>query len=224
MFLRIPFFGLISGATPMDGLLDHYEKISECLDVIDESLECYVSGGTCREFGELTRAIDTIEGKADKIKRRIRNHLPRGLFMAVDKTLFLNYTKSQDDVLDAAQEALQWLAIRSMPVPEEHQKDLIVFLDEVTCTAELLGPALKATVKLVNGKSIDRDGTKEHFRQVRSQRDKVRRLKNELFKNIYNSSMDFKDIYQLIHFVERLNEMSHKCEACADILRAMIAR
>ncbi|MDD4951078.1 MAG: DUF47 family protein [Desulfovibrionaceae bacterium] len=221
---RLPFFGMLARQSPMIGLIEHYDKIAECINIIDESMECYVSGGSCREFGELTKAIDRIEDHADTIKRYIRNHLPRGLFMAVDKTLFLNYTKSQDNILDSAQQALHWLAIRPISIPGAFQKDMIYLLDEVTETTVLLGPALKATINLVHGAILDREGTKEAYRRVRRQRDKVRRLVNKINGDIYNSDMDFKDIYQLIHFTECLGEMSHNSENCADILRNMIAR
>ena len=224
MSLRIPFFGLLASHSPMDGLVEHYDKIAECIATIDESLECYVSGGVCREFEDLTRTIDEIENHADVIKRNIRNHLPKGLFMAVEKPLFLNYTKFQDNILDSAQDALHWLAMRKVAIPEAIQKDLIYLLDAVARTTVLLGPALKATIALVHGESLDRDGTKECYRKVRSERENVRKLKNALQKKVYAMDIDFKDIYQMLHFIDCLDDMGHNTENCADHLRAMIAR
>lgn len=224
MSLRIPFFGLIAKRSPMDGLVEHYDKIAECIAAIDESLECYVSGGVCREFEELTRTIDEIEDHADIIKRNIRNHLPKGLFMAVEKPLFLNYTKSQDNILDSAQDALHWLAMRKVDIPEDVQKGLIYLLDSVAKATVLLGPALKSTIALIHGESLDRDGTKECYRKVRRERDNVRKQKNELHKKVYAMDIDFKDIYQLIHFIDCLDKMGHDTENCAELLRAMIAR
>jgi len=224
MTIRLPYFGLLANRSPMDGLTEHYDKIAECIATIDESLECYVSGGVCREFEDLLRTIDDIENHADKIKRNIRNHLPRGLFMPVDKTAFLNYTKSQDNILDSAQDALHWLGMRKMAIPEEVQKDIIYLLDAVARTTVLLGPALKATISLVHGGSIDREGTKDCFRKVRGERENVRKLKNELERKVYAMDIDFKDIYQLLHFIDCLDKMGHNTENCVDQLRVMIAR
>ncbi|WFS63019.1 DUF47 family protein [Pseudodesulfovibrio thermohalotolerans] len=224
MTLRIPFFGLLGKRSPMEGLVEHYDKIAECISAIDESLECYVSGGVCREFKELNKTVDEIENHADSIKRNIRNHLPQGLFMAVEKHLFLSYTKSQDNILDAAQDALHWLAIRPIVIPEDTQKDLIYLLDSVAKCTALLGPALKSTIALLNGESLDREGTKECYRRVRRERDEVRRRKNDLEKKIFDKDIDFKAIYQLIHFVDCLDNMGHNTENCAELLRSMIAR
>ncbi|MDZ7761183.1 MAG: DUF47 family protein [Desulfovermiculus sp.] len=222
---RIPFFGLISPRSPMKGLIEHYTKIDECLEIIRDALECYVaSSDVCREFDELSQEIDDIEAHADKIKRNIRNHLPRRLFMPVDKTLFLNYTRSQDNILDAAQEALHWLGMRRMIVPVEFQQQIIDFLDQVSTTAKLLEPALQSTVKIVHGEALDREGCKEKFRKIRVQRDKVTRDKKAIRSLIYNSELDFKDIFQLMLFIDCLTEMAKNCETCSDALRAMIAR
>jgi len=225
MMKRIPFFGLISPRSPMKGLIEHYMKIDECLEIIRDALECYVaSSEVCREFEELSQEIDDIEAHADKIKRNIRNHLPRRLFMPVDKTLFLNYTRGQDNILDSAQEALHWLGMRRMALPAQFQKPIIEFLDQVAATAKLLEPALQSAVKIVHGESLDREGCKEKFRKIRVQRDRVTREKKTLRSNIYNSELDFKDIFQLILFIDCLSDMAKNCETCSDALRAMIAR
>jgi hypothetical protein len=209
----------------MEGLLEHYDKIAECIAIIDESLQCYVSGGACRDFSELTKAIDQVEGHADKIKRNIRNHLPRGLFMAVDRTLFLNYTNSQDNILDEAQEALNWLGVMSVSIPSHLQRQFINLLEEVRKNADQLGPALKATIAMSHGgANTEREGAKNHYRAVRRQRQVVHKLKTDLVRGIFEMEKPFKEIYLLMQFVECLDNMSHNCEKCADSLRAMIAR
>ncbi|WP_031481609.1 DUF47 domain-containing protein [Maridesulfovibrio frigidus] len=225
MRFRLPFLGIIASKDPMDGLTKHYDKIAECIQIINDSVECYVTGdATCKEFGDLIEQIDTVESQADKIKRSIRNHLPHSMFMSVDKTLFFNYTRSQDNILDNAQEALHWLAMRKVSIATEYQKDLILLLSEVNDTTTRLGPALKATIELNNGSSIDREKTKQAIRKVRKHYARAVELRKELTHKIYNSDMEFKDIYQLTHFVDCLSEMAHQAEGCADILRAMLAR
>lgn len=222
--MRVPFFGILADKSPLDGLLEHYEKINGCVALIKESMECYVAGGACREFLELAQQIDEIENQADLIKRRIRNHLPRGLFMPVDKALFLNYTKAQDNVLDEAQEAMQWLAMRRVDIPVDFQLAIIELIEEVNSITDMLGPALSATLGLIYTKHLDRRGTKDQFWAIRRKRSAIFKMKNRLVSRIYNAEMDFKDIYQLIHFVEKLHGMAHNTENCADILRSMIAR
>jgi len=223
--MRLPFFGLLSVKSPMNNLIEHYNKISEGVNIIQDAQECYVSGsGICREFKELLREIDSIEAHADQIKRNIRNHLPKGLIMPVDKTLFLNYTRGQDNILDEAQDALHWLGMHNVYIPEQFQRPMIDLLDDVSEATQLLEPALKSTIGLVHGEHLDREGCKMKYRKIRVKRDEISRTKRNLLSDIYNSEMDFKDIYQLISFIGCLSDMVKNCEFCSDTLRAMIAR
>lgn len=225
MSLRIPFFGLVSPRSPLKSLLEHYDKIAQGCDPIEESLVCYIAGGgVCREFKELSIEVDELEDKADKIKRSIRNHLPRGLFMPVDKTVFFNYTRMQDNILDDGQRAMNWLLMRRVMIPEQFQQGLLDLVSEAVQTVKLLRPALESTVGLIHGEHYDRDSTKDNIREVRSHHKKTGQAKNTIVIEIYNSDMEFKDIHQLIHFAEAMHSMSHNTEGSADLLRAMIAR
>ncbi len=225
MRMRIPFFGLVAERSPMAGLLDHYGQIEAAMSLIQESLLCYIGGGrACKDFQSLKAEVDQLEEAADKIKRRIRNHLPRGLFMAVDKTLFLNYTRAQDNILDEAQDALDWLSMRTVSVPEEFRAQTLNLVDEAVKTVETLKPALESTVKLVHSDIYDRKATKETYQAVRDQHKKVRLAKAALSRAVYESDLEFKAIYQLLHVFDGMHSMSHNAENCADILRAMIAR
>ncbi len=222
--MRLNFFGLLATKSPMEGLYEHYEKIHESLEIINEALECYIGGGHCTEFQSLQNMVNDLESQADKIIRNIRNRLPRSLFMSVEKTQFLNYTSMQDDILDAAQEALNWLAMRDVNIPEEFQRDLLYLQDDVATTLEMLGPALKETTALLHMENMNREEVKEKLRKIREKKDKVFRDKNALARKIFNSNIEFKDIYQLIHFTEKLYQMAYSSSKCAEILRTMIAR
>lgn len=210
--------------SPMEMLLEHYEKIQQSVEIINDSLECYIGGGQCVEFKTMQNNLNDLESQADKIIRYIRNHLPRSLFMPVDKVLFLSYTSAQDDILDAAQEAFNWLSMRTVIIPEQFQKELIYLVDDVGNMVYLLGPALKDTVSLVHLENLDREGTKEQYRKIRDKRHEIFKSKNAIIGSIYSSEYDFKDIYQLIHFTEKMYVMCHSCSKCVEILRSMVAR
>ncbi len=69
---------------------------------------------------------------------------------------------------------------------------------------------LKKTIGLVHGEHIDRLGCKELYRKIRRERQKIMKMQRALVAEVYNSDMDFKDIYQLIHFVGCLNDTVKK--------------
>ena len=221
---RFPFFGILSVNSPIEGLIEHYELISKGTMMLEQALTCYLEEGPSTRFTELQDEVEQAEDHADAVERNLRNHLPRGLFLAVDKPLFLSYLSKQDNILDAGQESLVWLSMRKVDIPLAFRKGLIDFILEVTKTVTILEPALRATVELIDGDETDRETTKTIYRNVRQQHRHVTRRSHVFTSEIYNSEMDFKDIYQLIHVVERLHNMSRNAESCANILRAMIAK
>lgn len=226
--VRLPFFGLLGGYSPMHGLMSHYENIAKGMELVEEAMQCIVDYGgsksACVEFENLQEKLNEVEELADHIKRSIRNHMPQGVILPVDRVLFFTYTRQQDDILDAGQDSLYWLAMRDMQIPEEFQRALMIYIEYVSETIKLLKPALAATIALVSGETIDREEVKEHYRAVRANHKSVSKLQNQIIPEIFNSKMDFKEIYQLVHFVKQMYRMSHNAEGCADMLRAMIAK
>ena len=226
MAFRLPFFGMLQKKSPMAGLLIHFEKVQECVAFINGSLECHMSAtGSCSSIRELATQIDELEKEAEQIKRNIRNHLPRSYFLAVDKELFFRYTNYQDNIMDSAQNALHWLAMRPIAFTPEVRANFIHLLSDVMVIMEQLGNALEITIELVEGKSLMRNNAKQEIWEVRDQRGKIRKLADKIKRDLMSAEneKDFKDIYQAIHFVQCLEDMSSNCEACADILRVMIA-
>jgi predicted phosphate transport protein (TIGR00153 family) len=176
-----------------------------------------------KEFSLLLQEIDAVEAKGDTITRYIRNHLPRSIFLPVDKHVFFNYTRKQDNILNAGQDSLHWLALRDNVVPEAFQQEFVAYQAEVGKTVRMLRPTIEFTLAWVDGEGVDREGVKQKVRAVRAQHTLVTEIMHRLTAELYRSDLDFKDIYQLVRFVERLHKMSHRAEDCVDLLRVMIA-
>lgn len=225
--IKFPLFGLLSKRSPMDGLMEHYEQIAKGMRLVEDGIACFIATNNiseCREYAAIVEEVRQVEDKADKIKRNIRNHMPRDLFMPVDKVLYFNYTRQQDSILDDGLDSLIWLSMYELHLSEAMKASLSNFVQDVANTIQMLKPALEATITLVSDDSLDREDVKNQYRAIRANHQKVNKVQNELKPQIFNSAMDFKEIYLLMRFMERMNEMSHNAEGCADLLRAMIAR
>lgn len=216
----------------MEMLMEHFDKIDEGMQLIDKSMSILLyashqeqdSSAVNMDFPEIIHELTEVEDKADKIKRNIRNHLPRGLGLSVDRTLIFTYTREQDEILDSAQDCLYWLNMRPLNIPDQLHHGVTQYTEDVSNSIHLLKPALAETIALLNGKTVDREEAKEKYRIIRDNHKKVNRQKNQLLPQIFNMDSDFRQIYQLMHFVEALHDMSHSAERCTDTLRAMLAR
>ena len=208
----------------LPGLLDHYQPIGRGMALLHEALARWREGAQDMGFKVLAGEIDILESEADKIKRRIRNHLPSAFFMAVDKTLFLNYTRTQDNILDSIQEASTWLDLGPFIPPADLAGAMTECAIEAGRTVELLRPALTDTIDLILNGRRDRGEVKARMHEIRLQHVKVVKAKRGLIAAAYASGLDFARVYQIIRFVEYVYRASHNAEGCADLLRAMLAR
>ena len=206
------------------GLLDHYAPVARSLNVLDEAFGRYRRKSADRGYQVLASQIDVLEGEADRIKRRVRNHLPPAALMVVDKTLFLTYTRHQDNILDAAQEALTWLGMGEPDLPADVVDLFEEYQARVKKTVRRLKPALAETITFLLESVPDRAGLKRRFHEVRVRHQKSGRVRRDLLGALFALPADFREVYRLLRYMECLERMSHEAEACADTLRAMIAR
>ncbi|RLF39180.1 MAG: DUF47 domain-containing protein, partial [Thermoplasmata archaeon] len=85
---RVPIADAIRRKSPFARLLEHMEKVKECMDVVREGLIRYYNG-EYEGFSEVAEKVSKLEHEADLIKGNIRAHLPRTILMPVDKGQFL---------------------------------------------------------------------------------------------------------------------------------------
>ena len=135
--MRIPFLSLFV-TSPFDGLHEHAEKVKECAWAFQQAVECHFTKN-CKAFEQFREDVNTLESQADAIKRRIRGHIPKGTLLPVDKFQMFRYLREQDQVLDAVEDALEWLAYRSQhKIPIILEKDIFKLVDAVIDPIEIL--------------------------------------------------------------------------------------
>jgi predicted phosphate transport protein (TIGR00153 family) len=222
--MRAPLLSLFR-EDPFVKLLKHARTLQESTAMFRNAVICYLDGA-CEEFGLLHVEVTKAEHEADRIKRNIRGHLPRGIMMPVDKFQFLLYLREQDKVVDALQDTLHWLSYRDTKVPDQLVDDLLLLVDKAVEVANQLPIMVERASRYFRTFSDkDRKEVKEliyGLRQKESQSDQVeRKLKSDIFSL---TDPDPLTVFHLIRFVEHLGEISNHAENAGDIMRAMIAR
>ena len=128
--MRIPFFSMFM-TSPFEGLQEHAEKVKECGWAFQQAIECHLAN-KCKTFEEFRQEVIHLETEADVIKRRIRGHLPKGTLMPVYNFLLFRYLREQDQVIDAVEDALDWISFRNEPgIPPELEKEFLILADVV---------------------------------------------------------------------------------------------
>jgi hypothetical protein len=222
--MRIPFLHLFM-ASPFDGLMEHAEKVKECAWVFQQAIECHIAE-KCTKFEEFKYDVDRLEHEADAIKRRIRGHIPKGTLMPVDKFQLFRYLGEQDSVLDAAQDALDWISFRfESGVPSAVQKDLILLVDSVIDPIEELSHMiLEARKYFKTFSDKQRMAVKDIIRHLRKLEHESDQLEDAFKYKVFHLETDPITVFHMIRLSEIIGSIADHAENAGDTMRGMIAR
>lgn len=222
--MRIPFISMFV-TSPFEGLEEHAQKLEECAMVFQQAMECYISDD-CERFEEFRLQIDRIEDEADAIKRRIRGHLPKGTLLQFDKFELFRYLGEQDNVLDAMEESLDWISIRSdLGIPQALVKDIKILVDAITNAIEELSRMVAEARKYFKTYSEDqRDHVKKIVHSLRRQEHDADKLEDNIKQKVFDTVSDPVTVFHLVRMAEIIGKIADHAENAGDMMRAMIAK
>jgi predicted phosphate transport protein (TIGR00153 family) len=210
--------------SPFENLQKHADKVKECAHLFREAAVCHI-GQECKRFDLLTEQVARLESEADDIKRNIRNHLPRGILMPVDKFQFFDYLREQDKVLDEVEEALFWLSFRPEGIPAELATNIHDLVEAVIPPIEKLSELVTLATEYFKGRSEEqRIRMKSLIRDIRQHEKEADHLERELKFKIFTSIKDALVVYHLVRLVEHIGAIADHAQNASDRMRAMIAK
>jgi len=222
--MRIPFISLFM-TSPFDGLQEHAEKVKECAWAFQQAIECHITD-QCENFEEFRLEVDKLESEADSIKRRIRGHLPKGTLMPVDKFQLFRYLWEQDKVLDAVEEALDWLSFRSEPgIPDALEKDFFLLVDAVMDPVEEMCRLVLEARKYFRSKSEkQRKIVTDIAHMIRRQEHDADKVEDGIKGKLLNMKIEPITVFHMIRLAETIGSIADHAENAGDMVQSMIAR
>jgi len=210
--------------SPFKELQKHADKVKECARLFREAAVCHI-GQECKEFDLLTEQVARLESEADDIKRNIRNHLPKGILMPVDKFEFFDYLREQDKVLDEVEDALFWLSFRPRGIPDEVSTDIHHLVEAVIPPIERLSDLVALATEYFRSKSeAQRTKMKGLIRDIRQYERETDLLERELNFKIFGIIKDPLVVFHLVRLVEIIADIADHAQNASDRMRVMIAR
>ncbi len=224
---RAPIKDTLRKKSPFNQLLVHMGKVRECIDILGEGLINYYKGDY-KDFTEIAKKVSKIEHEADLIKSNIRNHLPKHLFMPVDKGKFMWALREQDAILDHAENLVIMLDMRHTKIPKKLQSLFIDHVKLVVDTVHAMEDAVCNIRDLIETSFVkrEREQTKEFIYKVHEIEYIADIKKYDMTKGIYSleKKLDPMDVYHLLKIADWVDDIADHAENVADWLRAMIAK
>jgi predicted phosphate transport protein (TIGR00153 family) len=222
--MRSIIFNIFKKKTPFDGLVEHAEKVREAVHKLKQAVNYYLEKDFSK-FEELASQIITLENEADWIKGNVRNHLPRGVYIPVDKGALLSCLKEQDAIIDACEDAVIWLQFRKSEISQEMKDEIKKYLFSIVNITEDLEIMIKDVHRLITSLSIsERKSIKDKIKGIHFEEEETDKMEKNLIKNIFSSEGAPMNTYHLIHVIFILGRIADHAENVADSLRVMLAR
>jgi hypothetical protein len=212
-------------ASPFDGLLNHAKKVKECAWVFQQAIECHISS-KCKTFEEFRQEVVKLESEADTIKRNIREDLPKGTMLPVDKFELLMYLSEQDQVIDAMEDTLDWISYRDEPgIPEGLEKDFFLLVDTVIDPVKDLSKMVfKARKFFKRFSEKQRVKVKNIARNLSRQEHEADKVEGMIKEKVLNMKTDPVTVFHLFRLAIIIGSIADHAENAGDMMRAMVAR
>ena len=103
------------GRSPFAALQSHMESVAKCVHALVLLCEALEAKDYVR-LEELANQISILEHDADLIKNDIRNHLPAGLFLPIDRSNLLDILSLQDSIADQVEDVAVLVTLKPLEI------------------------------------------------------------------------------------------------------------
>ena len=114
------------GCSPIKPLQHHMAKVVECVSELPTLIEAACADDFATVEIQQGR-ISKLENEADDLKHALRQHLPRSLFLPVDRRDLLEVLTTQDNIANCAKDIAGLVLGRQMRFPDAIRTQLIAF-------------------------------------------------------------------------------------------------
>ncbi len=215
------------GRSPIRPLQEHMKAVEACAAELVPLIEAWRNQDrTALEAVKVK--IFTLENDADRIKNDIRSHLPKSLFMPVDRSDLLDLLNAQDSIADTVQDVAGLLVTRPMAIPDGMQDLVVAYAKSNHDATRQCRTAIHELDELVatsfRGRSVDR---------VHEMVDELNRLEGvtddqgmELVRLLFEreDSMKPLDVVFWYELIRIIGDVADFAEDVGDRLRLLIAR
>jgi uncharacterized protein len=213
------------GKSPFAPLQTHMNKVASCLEKLTKIFDV-LAKKDIEVMERLVGELSNLEHEADLTKNDIRNHLPKSLFMPIDRAHFLEILSIQDSIADKAEDIGILLTLR----PTELFKDLKIDIQslfkknaEVFWSTKQIIEEIDELLESSFG-GLEAEKVKSMVELTAYKEYEAEKLQRALMKQLFTQedALTAPAFYLWLHLIEELGELSHICEKLANRIRMVL--
>lgn len=216
----------IFGSSPVQPIEKHIDVVYRCAKQLCTFCAAAVSGDW-DQAAAIREKIGDLEHEADAIKKDIRLHLPKSLFMPVPREDLLELLLVQDMIANLTQDISGLMLGRKMEIPSAIAEQFLDFVDRNVDAAKLARKSVRELDELFTagfrGAEVDLvEGLIDELDRIETDTDnKQAELRGELFK--IEKSLDPIHVMFLYKVIELTGEIADMAERVGRRLELLLS-
>jgi len=215
------------GKSPFKALQTHMREVVDCARDVRPLIQALADGDQ-EKVDRIKDRIYKREAKADEIKHALRLHLPKSLFMPVDRRDLLEILHLQDTIANRAQDIAGLLFERRMTIPPFMQEPLIALTARCVDTCEhALGVIEELDELLALGfRGLEVDKVNDMLKELNDIEDETDELGIALARALFEHEDELKPVSVMMWYrlIEWIGDLADYAEKVGDRLRLLIAK
>jgi uncharacterized protein len=210
------------GHSPFESLMIHMEKVAACVEKLRDLFEA-VEQKDPKEIEKIALQVSQLEHAADLAKNDIRNHLPKSLFLPIDRTDLLEILTLQDALADCTEDVGVLLCLRPVTLLPELKEDFKEFLDKNLQAFHLVYKIIEELKNLLHTSfgGAEAEKVRDMVNQVAFHEHEVDLIQRKLLKNLFSlsSQLEYSEFYIWTRLFEGVGSISNLSEKLANRVR-----
>jgi hypothetical protein len=213
------------GKSPFAPLQTHMKKVASCMDKLSSVFDALLKEDQDK-IEKLVAELSSLEHEADLTKNDIRNHLPKSIFLPMDRSHFLEILAVQDSIADKAEDIGILLTLAPLEMVKEfkaefqpfYKKNLEVFWEAKEIIAEL-EDLLESSFG-----GIEAEKVKAMVEQIAYKEHEASRLQRQILKHLFanGSKLSTPSFYLWGRLIEEIAAISQLSERLANRIRMVL--
>ena len=215
----------VFGRSPFIPMQMHMDKVTECVDCIPVIFEHY-RNHDMEAVKDMSSKISQLEHEADLIKHDIRNNLPRGLFMPVDRSNLIRILSIQDSIANRAEDISVLLTFKQAGVFTGFEQSFDDFLNTSLETYKLTRDIINQLDELVETGfgGVEAQGVREMVDQVALKEHETDVSQQELLRSLLanETSISYGDFFMWTRIIRQVANIADRSENLAVEIRTTL--
>lgn len=213
------------GKSPFAPLQTHMKRVANCIEKLTD-IFAVLPKKDLEKIEKLAKDLSELEHEADLTKNDIRNHLPKSLFLPIDRSYFLEILSIQDHIADKAEEIGILLSFKTLDLQDglkEGLDDLYKKSTETFWQAKKIIEELDELLESSFG-GIGAEKVKSMVEHIAYLEHEVSQMQRKLLRQLLtqDSSLPPSTFYMWEHLIKGLGSMAELSEGLANRIRMIL--